>query len=1078
MKRILFISHDASRTGAPIVLLHFIRWLRDNTRLPFFILLREGGELVAEFEAVGPVIILNQAGFSEDVLAEQLERYNIGLIYSNTTVNGAVLRVLSQLRCPVISHVHELEQTIRHYFSVELFEEVKQHTNHYIVASQAVKENLVRNHSIPTKKLEVIYEYIPIRSASVNLAEARQELCIELDIPENSFIVGGCGTITLRKGIDIFVQLLSTLHRLKTETPFYFLWVGGPTEGVFFQDMYNDVRQLGLESSIRFVGSQSDPLRYFATFDVFALVSREDPFPLVCLEAASLGKPIICFDASGGMKEFVEDDCGFVVPYLNIEVMAEKILELSGSPALRDRLGQQARRKVEANHDVNVLAPKILKIIERFFPEPDLLEISDQDTIVSILKAQCGALKDKLQKTQVDYQQLQSQLYPTKSQLRLTQNQLHQTQNQLHQTQSQLHQTQNQLHQTQRVFDHVSAVVQWMQTSKFWQFRLILLKVRAWLLRSPHREPIDKTLPSLPTIDDVMPLLKVVKAPEDPYELWQQQSMPRPIDLQKLAETIDLMAHKPLISVVMPVYDPPEAFLHAAIDSVINQIYPHWELCIADDASTAPHVRPLLEYYQAQDSRIKVIFRASNGHISHCSNSALELATGEFVALLDHDDLLTPDALYEVALLINRQPDADLIYSDEDKIDEQEELRDPYFKPDWCPDSLLSRMYICHLGVYRRSLLEAIGGFRPGFEGSQDYDLALRFTEKTDHIFHIPKILYHWRLTPVSAASSTEAKPYAHQAARKALTEALQRRDTPGKLLDSPTCLGHYIVRYQIEDYKLVSIIIPTRDLSQTLNQCLESIFKETTYPNYEVIIIDNGSVEQETADLIDRWLKKQPGRFKCYPLDIPFNYSKLNNYGVNQAKGEFLLFLNNDTEILTSDWVDAMVEQAQRTSIGAVGVQLLYPDNTLQHAGVVAGIGGVAGHSHRYLASDEPGYFNQIQTVNNYSAATAACLMCRRDAFMAVGGFEEQLAIAFNDIDFCFKLVEKGYRNIYLPHVKLYHYESKSRGFEDTEEKQVRFRKEIAYMQLRWHSLIEHDPCYNPNLSKQIENYSLNIKD
>ena len=707
------------------------------------------------------------------------------------------------------------------------------------------------------------------------------------------------------------------------------------------------------------------------------------------------------------------------------------------------------------------------------------LQIGNLQAHSEDLTQQRDALGQQLEQSRTQLRQTQKQFQQTQKQFQQTQRYVQQAQGELKRTQHQLSQTQHQLKQTQQVLEQANAILQWMETSKFWKLRLAFLQLRRRLLRSP--QPPAYVLPLLPPPAPTLQL-----APDDDsvqpgdlseeYDRWRRVHAPRSGDLQKLAETIELLPRQPLISVIMPVFNTPESFLEAAIDSVIHQIYPHWELCLADDASTATHVRPILEYYQAQDSRIKVTFRATNGHISRCSNSALELATGEFVALLDHDDLLTPDALYEVALLLNRQPEADLIYSDEDKLDDQEKLRDPYFKPDWCPDSLLSRMYICHLGVYRRSLVEAIGGFRPGYEGSQDYDLALRFTEKTDHVFHIPKILYHWRMHAASAASHTAVKPYAHQAAEKALREALQRRGTPGEVVDSPTCLGHHIVRYPIESYKLVSIIIPTKDLSHVLNQCLQSIFSQTTYPNYEVIVIDNGSVEKATADLLDRWSKKQPHRFKCYPLNIPFNYSKLNNYAVSQAKGEFLLFLNNDTEIITPDWVEAMVEQAQRPSIGAVGVQLLYPDNTVQHAGVVAGIGGVAGHSHRYAFSDVAGYFNQMQTINNYSAVTAACLMCRRDVFVAVKGFEEELAVAFNDIDFCFKIVDKGYRNLYLPHVKLYHYESKSRGIEDTLEKQIRFGQEVTYMRGKWRALIEHDPCYSPHLTRRKEDYSLNV--
>jgi GT2 family glycosyltransferase len=578
-------------------------------------------------------------------------------------------------------------------------------------------------------------------------------------------------------------------------------------------------------------------------------------------------------------------------------------------------------------------------------------------------------------------------------------------------------------------------------------------------------------------LDDTPAPVEVAPAithPEDTYQIWLRQNFPRPADVRKMAETVEIFSYKPVFSVVMPVYNTPARFLHEAIESVRNQVYPYWELCVADDASTVPHVKHILKEYAALDSRIKVVFRTENGHISRASNSALEIATGEFVALLDHDDVLTPDALYEVALLLNRHSEADMIYSDEDKIDDSNQLRDPFFKPDWCPDSFLSRMYTCHLGTYRRSLVSEIGGFREGYEGSQDYDLVLRLTEKTDKIFHIPKILYHWRIHPASTASDIENKTYATDAAVKAITESLYRRSEPG--LVTLTVGGHTIVRYHIQDYSLVSIIIPTRNYGDILNQCLTSIFERTVYPNYEVLVIDNGSTEQETADVIDKWRTREPNRFRCEVLDIPFNYSKINNYAVKQCEGKYLLFLNNDTEVLADDWVNAMVEQAQRPSIGAVGALLLYPDSTIQHAGVVVGLGGVAGHSHKHFPPNSPGYYYQLQTVNNYSAVTAACLMCRREVFEEVGGFEEELQIAFNDIDMCLKIADRGYRNIYLPHVALYHHESKSRGFEDTPEKQARFGKEIDYMRRKWKKVIAHDPCYSPNLTRDREDYSINV--
>lgn len=563
----------------------------------------------------------------------------------------------------------------------------------------------------------------------------------------------------------------------------------------------------------------------------------------------------------------------------------------------------------------------------------------------------------------------------------------------------------------------------------------------------------------------------------DIYELWLQENSPKSEDLRQMAEQVKVLKYQPLISIIMPVYNTPKELLQEAIESVLAQVYRHWELCIADDTSPKPYIKEVLANYAAKDERIKVVFRTKNGHISASSNSALEVATGEFIALLDHDDILAPEALYEMAVFLNQHPEADMIYSDEDKLNEQGKRTDPFFKPDWCPDSLLSRMYTCHLGVYRHSLIQQVGGFRVGYEGSQDYDLVLRVTEKTDKIFHIPKVLYHWRIHSESTAGNHQAKSYAEQAATKALTDALERRgEKCSKIVSPPESPGVYIIRYQIPEYKLVSIIIPTRNLGKILDRCLKSIFEKSTYPNYEVIVIDNGSDEPETAGIIANWKCQEPHRFKCYEYNIPFNYSSINNYAVTKAKGDYLLFLNNDTEVITSDWLEAMVEQAQRQTIGAVGALLLYPDNTVQHAGVVMGVGGVAGHSHKHFPASHQGYVSQLASVNNYSAVTAACLMCRREVFQKVGGFEELLSVAFNDVDLCLNIASHGYRNIYLPHVILYHYESKSRGKEDTLEKQQRFQQETEKMQQKWGHLIEQDPCYNPNLSREQENYSLRI--
>ncbi|NES04402.1 MAG: tetratricopeptide repeat protein [Okeania sp. SIO2F4] len=551
---------------------------------------------------------------------------------------------------------------------------------------------------------------------------------------------------------------------------------------------------------------------------------------------------------------------------------------------------------------------------------------------------------------------------------------------------------------------------------------------------------------------------------KDSYQLWLKENLPNSDKLNKMSENLETFRYQPLISIILP-EKKASPDIQETIESVINQIYPNWELHYIAD-KLPQNIEP--------ENRIKLVLKRENQDIATDLNSALALATGDFITLLNPDDLLTPDALYQMALFLNKHPDADMIYSDEDKLTSQGKLTQPYFKPDWCPDSFLSRMYTGHLCIYRRELLEKLNGFRVGYESSYEYDLILRLTEVSQKIFHIPKVLYHNRISENPLEIN---QTISEETAKKALTQALARRGEIGKIYSVPNHPGFYQVRYQISDKKLVSIIIPTRNLGNILDRCLESIFTKTTYPNYEVIVIDNGSDEPETLSIIEEWKKKQPERFKSYELNIPFNFSKLNNFAVEKAEGDYLLFLNNDTEVKTADWLEAMVEQAQREKIGAVGALLLYPDNTIQHAGVVLGMRSVADHSHRGFSPTNAGYKGQIISINNYSAVTAACLMCRREVFEQIGGFDEELAVAFNDVDLCLKMLHKGYQNIYLPHAVLYHHESKSRGVENTGQKQLRFQKEIKDMKQRWKHLIDEDPCYNPHLTRQQEDFSLRIQ-
>jgi GT2 family glycosyltransferase len=605
-----------------------------------------------------------------------------------------------------------------------------------------------------------------------------------------------------------------------------------------------------------------------------------------------------------------------------------------------------------------------------------------------------------------------------------------------------------------------------MQASRFWRIR------NAWFTakRRAHLHAVGAQPYWVPDVDEADNVWERDAA----YDRWLLEHRVRAADIRRMRDLLPLLAVRPTFSIVMPVYDTPEKYLRAAIESVQLQAYPDWELCIADDASRATHVRQVLEECAADDARIKLVFRSENGHIAAASNSALGIATGDFVALLDHDDTLSADALFENALVINRHPEVDLIYSDEDKIDEYGRRRDPYFKPDWSPDSQLSRNYVSHLGVYRRSLVEQVGGFRAGFDGSQDYDLVLRVSEVARRIEHIPRVLYHWRIHGESTASSREQKGYAYDAAARALTEALERRDEPGRVELGELLPGTYTVRYRLREPGRVSIVIPTRDHGDDVDRCLRSIFEKLTYDDVEVVLLDNGSTEKESLHVFGAWLDREPQRVKVVSYDVPFNFSAINNYAAAQATGQYLLFLNNDTEVITPDWIEAMVEQAQRPSIGAVGAKLLYSDGTVQHGGVIIGLGGVAGHSHKHIPGDAPGYFGTLLTVNNFSAVTAACMMVRRAVFDEVGGFDEALAIAFNDVDLCLRIQAAGYRNVYLPHVELYHHESKSRGYENTPEKMERFLREQRIMHSRWKTADVPDPCYNPNLTLLTEDFAI----
>jgi len=546
------------------------------------------------------------------------------------------------------------------------------------------------------------------------------------------------------------------------------------------------------------------------------------------------------------------------------------------------------------------------------------------------------------------------------------------------------------------------------------------------------------------------------------YEYWIKHVEQPAYDVGAIARAIPDFHYKPKISVIMPVYNTPTELLDSAIRSVRMQHYENWELCICDDASPDVHVRPCLEDWQRQDSRIKVTFSSENEGISAASNRALQLASGEFVGLMDHDDELSKDALYEVVKLLQSQPQADMIYSDEDRLDPSGRRVWPFFKPGWSPEYMLACMYTCHFGVYRKRLLDEIGGFRVGFEGSQDYDLVLRVSEKTKSIHHIPKVLYHWRMIEGSAAASAEAKPYAYEAAKKALRQHLQRRQISADVVDG-SLTSHYRIRFNPAGTDKVSIVIPAFGKRALLKACITSIESKTSYSNYEIVVVDR----QSAAAQLRQELSSRPHRI--VPFEGPFNSSRLINLAAKGTNGSYIILLSSNAEVISEGWIASMLGLCQQKEFVVVGAKLLYRDDLIEHAGFVLGLKGVAGRPLRKFPRNTRCGFDIASDMRNCSAVSAACMMVRKVTFEEVGGFDEALSAAHNDIDFCLRVRKAGYRIVWTPWAELYH-----DGCLPPDVR--RASREVKHLKQHWDNLLAYDPYYNPNLTLRHEDCGFRV--
>lgn len=562
---------------------------------------------------------------------------------------------------------------------------------------------------------------------------------------------------------------------------------------------------------------------------------------------------------------------------------------------------------------------------------------------------------------------------------------------------------------------------------------------------------------------------------DNDYDYGEWYELTRPAEEQLEEQRKAVFDYMPKLSIVIPVYKTPERYLKEMLDSILAQTYTKWEVCIADGSPRGESVERILKRYAQKDERFKYVILGENKGIAGNTNAAMDMAGGDFIVLADHDDTLTPDALYECVKAINADPEYDVIYSDEDKLDmDGGSLFDPHFKPDFNIDLLRSVNYICHLFVVNHDLVDAVGGFRHEFDGAQDYDFIFRCTEAARKIYHIPKVLYHWRCHQDSTASNPESKLYAFEAGARAIMAHYGRVGIRAEKVEKGVDYGIYHTIYEIEGEPLVSVIIPNKDHHTDLDLCIRSLIERGTWKNLEFIVVENNSTEPETFEYYKKISAEFP-QVKVVTWEREFNYAAINNFGVTFASGEYLLFLNNDTEIIEPDCIHELLGFAQRPDVGAVGARLLYQDDTIQHAGVVVGFGGIAGHTFIGLHKAENSYFHRAMCAQDYSAVTAACMMSKRSVFDAVGGFSEELAVAFNDIDYCMKVRALGKLVVYAPYALLYHYESKSRGLEDTPEKVARFNREVKIFADKWPEILKNgDPCYNPNLTLRKSNFAL----
>jgi O-antigen biosynthesis protein len=1121
---LLIFSHSSQLAGAERSLLSLVKDLTSDHETVCTVILPTSGPLEELLHQVGAVTLIAPLNWwcAENELPDQtvignlyaqsfawlhdnlqrLDQIKTDVVLTSTLVIpwGAVAAFL--LKRPHIWKVNEfgeLDHGLNFFMPFpQILDFIEKSSQKIVTCSRAIQDELFPN--VDATKVTTLYYSIDIPE---HLEIAPADNFFRLP---DAFHVIISGSVTRSKGQeDALRAVIELVKRRKRSVELVIAGYAEPEYQTYLQGIIDSEL---ISDYIHIVPFQENILPIVHSADLVLVCSKMEAFGRVTLEAMLMEKPVIATNTGGTLEMIFDEKTGLLYTPGNYLELADKIEYLLKDTPKRKKLAKNARQFAEKTFTPEKFGGKFHNIImdiqltDDDFEEGSFRFLIDQYQQLIIRKD--AALVDQKSEQDQKIQILGAQVEETAQQVQDLKTLVAEGAQKL---QASVEHLAERDQQVQALMEHVaerdqqiqklaveisdrggklhvvSAHLEEITGSKAWKLALFVRGTRIkFFPPGSRREKLALRAYSGLKIWREEGLKALLRSPNEAtinsdahhvsdYLLWIQNNEPRKDQLAQQRIMADELEIKPLISIIMPVWNTPEKILDQTINSVLDQTYDQWELCIADGNSKSETKRVLSEWAK-KDHRIHLEFLEENLGIAGNTNAAISLATGEFIALLDHDDLLAPFALFEVVMQLQANQSADIFYSDEDKVDRDGHRSDPFFKPDFSPDYLRSLNYVAHFLVIRKSLGDQIGWLREGYDGAQDYDLILRAIEASKRIVHISKILYHWRVWSESTAQGDEAKPYANLAGKKVLQEHLNRIGLPGKVEDgfAPT---YYRIHYQIQTSPLISIIIPNHDHSEDLKRCIDSFLDQTTYSNFEVILVENGSKEQATFTLYEQL--KGDSRIQIINWDQKFNFSTVNNYAAAHASGEVYLFLNNDTEIINKDWLEQMLQYANHPDIGTVGSKLYYPDGTIQHGGVIVGLGGVAGHSHKHFPQHHPGYFLRLVLPQNVSAVTAACVMVRKDVFDEVNGFDEKYSLAFGDVDLCLKVVEKGYLNVWTPYAELYHHESKTRGIEDTHEKQARFNREVEYFKQKWSSFLQNgDPYYNPNLSLDREDFSI----